>query len=106
VCQSQGCQLDEVRFYTGVPGRDDDPFWHHFWTNKLARLGRRGGTVYSRSLEYRMKIASAVPVSPVTQNRKGINYTDWIRIDRATYDACLDPRDYWPKTRSTTGGVP
>jgi len=53
-----------------------------------------------------IKIASAFPVSAVTQNRKGINCTDWIRIDRATYDACLDPRDYRPKTRSTTGGVP
>ena len=23
--------------------------------------------------------------------------TDWIRIDRAMYDSCLDPRDYRPK---------
>jgi len=44
-----------------------------------------------------LKIASAFPVSPVIQNRKGINWTDWIQIDRATYDACLDPRDYRPK---------
>lgn len=44
-----------------------------------------------------IKIASAFPVSPVTTNRKGINWTDWIRIDRATYDACVDPRDYRPK---------
>jgi uncharacterized LabA/DUF88 family protein len=165
VSNSHGWELSEVRFYTGVPDREDDPFWHHFWTNKLAHLGRRGATIYSRSLVYRnkvvrlpggaehsylsgeekgidvriaidviglawqnaydvavifsqdqdlsevareirdiarsqdrwLKMASAFPVSPVTQNRKGINWTDWIRIDRATYDACLDPRDYRPK---------
>lgn len=45
-----------------------------------------------------IKIASAFPVSPTSRNRRGINYTDWIPIDRATYDACLDPRDYRPKT--------
>ena len=53
-----------------------------------------------------IKIASAFPVSPVTANRKGINWTDWIRIDRATYDACLDPRDYRPKGATGTGGAP
>ncbi len=42
------------------------------------------------------KIASAYPSSPAYKVR-GINKTDWIPIDRATYDACLDPRDYRPK---------
>src|ERR1035437_2775789 len=37
VSKSHGWELAEVRFYTGVPDREDDPFWHHFWTNKLAR---------------------------------------------------------------------
>lgn len=46
-----------------------------------------------------LKIASAFPVSPVPHNRRGINGTDWITIDRATYDACLDPRDYRPKQK-------
>jgi uncharacterized LabA/DUF88 family protein len=43
------------------------------------------------------KIASAYPFSPTTQNKRGINKTDWIRVGRATYDACLDPVDYRPK---------
>jgi hypothetical protein len=34
---------------------------------------------------------------PTTENRRGINGTEWIHIDRATYDACLDPNDYRPK---------
>jgi len=54
-----------------------------------------------------IKIASAFPSSPVAPNRKGINWTDWIRIDRVTYDACIDPRDYRPKgTTGGSGGTP
>lgn len=44
-----------------------------------------------------IKVACAFPVSPTTENRRGINGADWIRIDRATYDASLDPNDYRPK---------
>lgn len=44
-----------------------------------------------------IKIASAFPVSPTTKNKRGIPHSDWLRIDRATYDACLDTRDYRPK---------
>jgi hypothetical protein len=44
-----------------------------------------------------IKIACAFPISPTCVNTRGINRTDWIRIDRATYDACLDPRDYRPR---------
>ena len=45
-----------------------------------------------------IKIASAFPSSPTSLNRRGIEKTDWIRIERATYDACLDRRDYRPKS--------
>ena len=41
-----------------------------------------------------IKIASAFPQSPASRNRRGINKTDWIRIDRELYDQCLDRRDY------------
>lgn len=41
-----------------------------------------------------IKIASAFPDGPARRNRRGINRTDWIRIDRSCYDRCLDPRDY------------
>lgn len=44
-----------------------------------------------------IKIACAYPHSPTSRNTRGINSTDWIKIDRATYDSCLDPRDYRPK---------
>lgn len=44
-----------------------------------------------------IKIASAFPVGPASRNRRGVNKTDWIPIDRDTYDRCLDPNDYRPK---------
>jgi uncharacterized LabA/DUF88 family protein len=48
----------------------------------------------SRQKDRWLKIASAYPTSPAVQNRRGINHTDWIKIDRPTYDACVDPWDY------------
>lgn len=157
--------MQRVQFYTGVPSVTDNAFWHGFWANKLAMMGRRGVVVYSRPLVYRnktlqvpgfgnhtflsgeekeidvrlaldapdaahrnefevalifsqdqdlselaslirlvasfqnrwIKIASAVPDGPGTANRRGINRTDWCPIDKATYDACIDPRDYRPR---------
>jgi len=44
-----------------------------------------------------ISIASTFPSSPASKNTKGINPTDWIKIDRSTYDSCIDPRDYRPK---------
>ena len=53
-----------------------------------------------------IKVACAFPFSPTTRNRRGINKTDWIRIDRTTYDACLDRRDYRPKPAGSPRGGP
>ena len=41
-----------------------------------------------------IKIVSAFPVSAACRNRRGINETDWVEIDRVLYDSCLDSRDY------------
>ncbi len=165
VCKTRGWTLSGVQFYTGVPSTRADAYWHQFWSNKLAMMGRRGITVYSRPLVYRnktiqvpgfgpytfpsgeekgidvrlaldaldaahrnrfdvalifsqdqdlselasllrlvagfqnrwIKIASAFPLSPNSPNQRGINQTDWCPIDKATYDACIDPRDYRPR---------
>ena len=167
VCRQQGWQLLETRFYTGVPDVTDDAFWNHFWTAKLAQMGRQKIRTYSRSLRYRnqrfllpdgtehtilvgqekgvdvrlaldivgtayqqsadillvfsqdqdlsevadeirqissaqnrwIKMASVFPSSPTSTNRRGINGTDWIRINREIFDSCLDSRDYRPKAR-------
>lgn len=165
ICAGRGWQLDQVRFYTGVPDSTDDAMWNGFWAAKLLAMSRRGVWTFSRPLRYRnqtvklpdgtlhaflaaeekgvdvrialdiirlahrrdydvalvfsqdqdlsevaaevrvismeqarwIKMASAFPVSPAARNKRGINSTDWIRIDRAGYDACIDPRDYRPK---------
>ena len=166
ICDLEGWNLAQVRFYTGIPDRTDNPFWNQFWSGKLAVMGRQGVHVFARPLRYHNKtvklpdgsthtflageekgvdvrialdvirmahrreydvavifsqdqdlsevakeirviakeqdrwirIACAFPFSPTTKNRRGINGTDWIQINRATYDACLDYRDYRPKT--------
>lgn len=166
VCLTKGWQLQETRFYTGFPSPLDDPFWNHFWTAKLAQMGREGICTFSRHLKYRnqtvslpgggtttvlvgsekgidvrlaldvvaaardntcdvalifsqdqdlsevaeevrtismqqsrwIKLACAFPTSPTYSNTRGINKTDWVRLDRPTYDACLDTRDYRPKS--------
>lgn len=41
-----------------------------------------------------IKIASAYPYSPAVRRNRGINKTDWVKINREMYDQCLDPRDY------------
>jgi uncharacterized LabA/DUF88 family protein len=50
--------------------------------------------VIAREQNRWIKIACAFPSSPTSRNRRGIDKTDWVPIDRATYDACLDRRDY------------
>ena len=46
-----------------------------------------------------IKIASAFPFSTECGNARGINYTDWIKIDKKTYDKCIDPKDYRPAVK-------
>ena len=43
-----------------------------------------------------LKIVSAFPHGEEATSMRGINSTDWFRMDREFYDACLDPRDYRP----------
>ena len=51
----------------------------------------------SREQDRWIKVASAFPTSPTARNRRGIDHTDWISIDGATYSSCIDRRDYRPK---------
>lgn len=45
-----------------------------------------------------IKIASAFPDSSNKTFQRGIDNTDWIRIDKALYDTCIDHRNYLPKS--------
>ena len=51
----------------------------------------------SRSAERWLKVVSAFPHGPNATSTRGIDRSDWFRMDREFYDACLDPRDYRPR---------
>jgi uncharacterized LabA/DUF88 family protein len=51
----------------------------------------------SRTADRWVKVVSAYPDSPTSSPKRGINGTDWFQMDKAFYDACLDPYDYRPK---------
>ncbi len=44
-----------------------------------------------------IKVICAFPDSPDASSRRGVEKTEWFKMDRSFYDACLDPRDYRPK---------
>ncbi|HEY5329807.1 MAG TPA: NYN domain-containing protein [Acidobacteriaceae bacterium] len=50
--------------------------------------------IIARQQDRWIRMACAYPVSPTISNRRGINGTQWIQIDRNLYDACLDTKDY------------
>ena len=41
-----------------------------------------------------IKVVSVFPDSPTVKNRRGINGTEWVKINRKLYDSCIDSRDY------------
>jgi hypothetical protein len=118
VCAGHGWFLSEVRFYTGFPDAEDDPMWNRFWSKKLLAISRQGVRVFSRPLRYRdreikdlsevadeirkmsaeqqrwIKMACAFPYREGGPNSRGINNSEWAPMDRAAYDACIDPFDY------------
>ena len=151
VCDLRGWVVVATHFYTGIPRPRESEFWNAFWMKKLAVMGTRGASVYSRplrggkekgidvrialdsvraarnnacdvvlifsqdqdlseaareirriSIEQRrwIRVASAYPDSGMARNRRGIDRTEWIRIDRSTYDSCIDPNDYRPAEKT------
>ena len=60
VCASERWEIKAIHFYTGVPSDIDKPFWHHFWSSKMAIMGTRGVRTFSRPLRYRNQ-AIALP---------------------------------------------
>lgn len=41
-----------------------------------------------------IKLASAFPAGPMATSGRGINGTDWFRMEESLYNSCLDMRDY------------
>ena len=65
--------------------------WHF---GPAVRFSREIAGAQGRELVFE----SCFPVGPGI-SRRGIPDTTWVRIDEATYEACLDPTDYRPKQR-------
>ena len=58
ICLKQNWNLSEVNFYTGIPRKENDPFWYDFWIIKLAAMGTTGIKTFSRPIRYQSRIVS------------------------------------------------
>ncbi|NJN71141.1 MAG: DUF1559 domain-containing protein, partial [Nitrospira sp.] len=77
ICEAWGWKLTQVRFYTGIPTASDDPFWNHFWTHKLAQMGRQAVHTYSRPLRYHprtVRLADGSEHTYTVAPREGCRY--------------------------------
>jgi len=52
VAKANGLELEQVHFFTGVPRLEYNPRWHHYWSAKLANMGRDGVVTHSIPLKY------------------------------------------------------
>jgi uncharacterized LabA/DUF88 family protein len=96
IASSESWDLKEVRFYTGIPDKVKDGFWHHFWTAKLANMGRQGVKNFYRSLRYRseeFKCDDGSTKTFITKQEKGIDVRIALDIVRMAinndYDVAL-----------------
>lgn len=44
-----------------------------------------------------IKIFSVFPESATASSTRGIDKTQWVKIDKDFYDSCIDPKDYRPR---------
>ena len=59
------------------------------------RLAKEIARRQNRSLVFE----SGFPVGPGSRSHREFPEQTWVEIDKTTYDACLDPRDYRPIIR-------
>lgn len=96
ICAAKCWNIQEIHFYTGVPSDIDKPFWHHFWTAKMAIMGTRGINTFSRTLRYRnqtiMLPDGSSMIAPIGQE-KGVDVRIALDIVRyalaGVYDVAL-----------------
>ncbi len=62
----------------------------------LAEVAREVRDI-ARSADRWLKVVSAFPYGANASVKRGIDRTDWFRMDRGFYDVCLDPRDCRPR---------
>ncbi len=53
ICEQKGWIPGRIFFYTGIPLKDKDAFWHGYWERRILSLKRQGIEVITRKLRYR-----------------------------------------------------
>ncbi len=104
VCKAQGWTLAQARFYTGIPDPTDNPFWHHFWSAKLAVMGRQGVVVFSRSLRYRNKTVTLPDATELTLpvgEEKGVDIRIALDVIRMATAETMMSRSSSARTRTS-----
>ena len=96
ICKEKQWDFSHLYFYTGVPDAMDNPFWNHFWNAKLAVMGTRGITTFSRPLRYRhqtIQLADGSTTTTLVGQEKGIDIRialDMVRLARENaFDVAL-----------------
>jgi uncharacterized LabA/DUF88 family protein len=93
ICSEYKWSLMETRFYTGLPDQFKDPFWHRFWSAKLASMARQGIKSYTRPLKYRteqIKLSDGTCEIITTKQEKGIDVRLALDVVRFALDNKYD----------------
>jgi len=93
ICSTEGLNLHEIRFYTGIPSSADNPFWNRFWSSKLLALSRAGIRTFSRPLRYRRKtiqLGDGIEYTATVGEEKGVDVRIAIDIMRLVRKDLLD----------------
>jgi uncharacterized LabA/DUF88 family protein len=53
VCVLNGWNVDQIRYYTGIPQSDRSPMWHDYWANRILSLKRQNIQTVTRPIRYR-----------------------------------------------------
>ncbi|MCK4625971.1 MAG: NYN domain-containing protein [Phycisphaerae bacterium] len=92
ICRAKGWTLQQVRFYTGVPERNDNPFWNQFWSVKLLEISRHAYT-FSRRLRYRnqtVRLPNGTEHTFLVGQEKGIDVRIALDVTRFALDRHYD----------------
>lgn len=76
VCAHHGWTPNLVRFYTGVPSKQENQMWGGYWEKRLLQMKRSGVHTTTRPLRYRKTIttdAGGEQVEVSTPQEKGID---------------------------------
>jgi len=102
ISAERGWRCLQVRFYTGVPKLQDNPFWHNFWAAKKRFLSRdKRVYVFTRDTHYREKLIS------FTEDAGRLFLPDGLPLDKKTElylpSGKVIPGEFWVRTGEEKG---